>query len=80
MLLTFEDQSGVPPSNVTLAKDLLLNQPETNEILTLLEIYIGTAFELMRRDSLQVIQGYFDKMNRYYNMLFGCFVSLLSLF
>lgn len=80
VLLTFEGQDSANASDLTLAKELLASKPETNEILTLTEIYIGTAFELIRQDALQVIQGYFDKMNRYYNMLFGLFVSLLSLF
>lgn len=34
----------------------------------------------MRSESLKIILGFFDKMNSYYNMIFGIFVAILTIF
>ncbi len=53
---------------------------ETNELITLNQIYLRTAFEYLRNEALAIIKNYFNKLNNYYNLIFGLFVSLLSVF
>jgi hypothetical protein len=39
-----------------------------------------SAFEYLRNEALSIIQNYFIKLNNYYNLLFGLFVTFLSIF
>lgn len=79
ILLIFEDRMVNGSNGLNMTKTLL-KRKEVNELISLHEIYIQTAFERIRADALVIIQDYFAKLNRFYNMLFGLFVSLLSLF
>ena len=58
----------------------LLKRDSSNGIVSLHEIYTKAAFDLMRRQSLAIIQDFFNKMSQYYNMIFGIFVALLTIF
>ena len=81
VLLIFEDRNANGTrTGLNVTKSLLLSRLETNELISLNEIYLQASFELIRSESLTIIQDYFTKMTNYYNMLFGIFVCLLSLF
>ena len=81
MLLSFEDRNSRTNNitNVEVIKKLLMMN-ETNELITLNQIYLRTAFEYLRDQALAIIKNYFSKLNNYYNLIFGLFVSLLSVF
>jgi hypothetical protein len=79
VLLIFGDRSLSALGSLNVTK-MLLKRAEVNEMISLNEIYIETAFERIRTEAMVIIEGYFDKLNLYYDMLFGIFVSCLSLF
>ena len=58
----------------------LLGNDSSNGIVSLHEIYTKAAFKLMRKQCLAIIQEFFSRMSSYYNMIFGIFVALLTLF
>ena len=81
MLLEFADRGARGDIKETfVAKDLLLAMEETNQMLTLNQIYMRSAFEYLRTSALSITQSYFRKLNTYYDILFGLFVSLLTVF
>lgn len=81
MLLEFADRGARGDMKDTqVAEELLKNMKQTNEMLTLNQIYMRSAFEYLRTSALSITQSYFRKLNTYYNMLFGLFVSFLTVF
>lgn len=81
MLLEFADRGARGDIKETyVAKELLLVMEETNQMLTLNQIYMRSAFEYLRTSALSITQSYFRKLNTYYDILFGLFVSLLTVF
>ena len=49
-------------------------------MITLNEVYLSSTFQQMKVDAMSIIQSFFLKLNFYYNMIFGIFVSLLTIF
>eukprot|EP00347_Sterkiella_histriomuscorum_P015972 403354991 len=79
-MLIFDDSQNLTTydSQVFIIKQLL-KRSQSNDLISLHEIYLKTTFEYLREESLKIIQGFFEKMNSYYNMLFGMFVGILSI-
>jgi hypothetical protein len=81
VLLEFADRGARGDTKDTqVAEELLKNMKQTNHMLTLNQIYMRRAFEYLRTSALSITQSYFRKLNTYYNMLFGLFVSFLTIF
>ena len=80
-MLEFADRGAIGDLKETcVAEELLKKKEETNQMLTLNQIYMRSAFEYLRTSALSITQTYFKKLNTYYNMLFGLFVSFLTVF
>lgn len=81
LMLLFEDRNARTnkSTDIDVIKRLLMMN-ETNELITLNQIYMRSAFEYLRNEALSIIQNYFKKLNNYYNLLFGLFVTFLSIF
>ena len=48
-----------------------------NVLLSVKEVYIDAAFEILREEVLTIHKDYFKKLGNYYNLLFALFVSIL---
>lgn len=81
IMILFEDRKAFinTRQEIDIVKELLQRE-ETNDLISLNQIYLRTAFEYLRTKALSITQAYFTKLNGYYNMLFGLFVSFLTVF
>jgi hypothetical protein len=80
-MILFEDRKAFinTRQDIYIVKELLQRE-ETNELISFNQIYLRTAFEYLRTKALSITHAYFTKLNGYYNMLFGLFVSFLTIF
>jgi hypothetical protein len=66
-------------AKVSFIEALLMTVP-ANEIVSLKEIYLDSAFTILRNGAFNLIQNFFLNLTTYYNIMFGIFIALLCIF
>jgi hypothetical protein len=66
-------------AKVSFIEALLMTVP-ANEIVSLKEIYLDSAFNILRNGAFNLIQNFFLNLTTYYNIMFGIFIALLCIF